>query len=138
MLAHTNGAMLSRLPDAWQPLLNPFPWREEVAEGLRDRGRLLFAVGGQILGDAEADIESSGALWSLVDGAQHCTDAQSRMSLLAEARDAIGRLPARIPARLRPLTVLAALGAADALARGRLARAAAALRHRLTGTFPRG
>jgi len=137
LLAHTNGAMLSMLADAWLPLLGSFPWQRDVAEGLRKRGRLLFGIGGQILGGSGADVESAGALWSLIDGADHCTDAQSRASLLADARETITRLPAKIPTRLRPLTILTAVAAADALDRPPFARAAIALRHKLTGTFPR-
>jgi len=39
-----SGAELSKLEDAWLPLLEPFPWAEAAAEGLRLRGRLLFAT----------------------------------------------------------------------------------------------
>ena len=132
----TNGAMLSALADAWLPLLRPFPWDDEVAEGLRERGRLLFWIGGQILGCETHEADKPGALWSLVDGASHCSDPMSREFLLSEARKLAGELP-RMAAPIRPLTVLAALAASDALRGNRLARGLAAMVHRVTGRFPR-
>ena len=130
----TNGVVLSELTGAWLPLLHPFPWDDEVAEGLRERGRLLFRIGGRILGYDSLDTHGPGALWSLVDGALHCSDAPSREFLLTEARKV--DLPRRMPRALRPLTVLAAVAASDARGRGQLARAATAFWHRSTGRFP--
>jgi len=127
----TNGASLSLLAVAWAPLLNPFPWGEEAAEGLRERGRVLFGVGAQILGSDSSEIEAAGALWSLVDAAHHCSDAESREFLLAEARKV--DLPPGFARELRPLAVLAAVAVSDARGRGRLARVISALRHWLTG-----
>ena len=132
LMTVTNGASLSLLPEAWAPLLSPFPWSTEVVEGLRARGRVLFGVGAQILGTQGSQAEAAGALWSLVDAAHHCSDARSREFLLARAREI--ELPPRvIEAELRPLIVLAAVAASDARKHGRLARLAAAFRHRLTG-----
>ena len=132
----TTGAMLSKISTAWAPLLEPFPWAQDVAEGLRERGRLLFAVGAQIL-RAGQQAEPAGALWSLADGAFHCSELQSREFLLGEARAAIAIVRRKMPRELRPLTVLAALAANDVLRSGRLSRVAAAMRHRLFGTIPR-
>jgi phytoene synthase len=133
----TTGAALSTIASAWVPLLDPFPWGEHVADGLRRRGALLFLVGGQILGCEGAGAEAAGVLWSLADGAFHCSDPSSREFLLREARRAIADVPRRISADLRPLTVLAALAAHDLLRRGRLSRVAAGLAHRLRGVIPR-
>jgi 15-cis-phytoene synthase len=133
-----SGNELSRLEDAWLPLLNPFPWGEPEADGLRLRGRVLFGIGARLLG-AEAEVATAaGALWSLVDGAEHCTDPQSHNFLLGEARNAIGPLPPKASPEVRPLTVLAALAAHDMLRTGNLRRVGAALTHRLRGTFPHG
>ena len=131
----TNGSMLAMIADGWMPLLNPFPWDDEVAAGLRQRGKFLFGVAAQILGCADGGEEEAGELWSLVDAALHCSDAQSREYLLDEARKIA--LPARIPKALRAVTVLGALAAADARGSGRLGRVAAALVHRASGRFPR-
>jgi phytoene synthase len=133
-----SGAELSKLEDAWLPLLAPFPWGQEVVEGLKLRGRILFGIGARLLGGDPALAETAGELWSLVDGAQHCSDPQSREFLVGEARAVLEGATEKMPRELRPLTVLAAL-AADDLVResGGLGRVAAALRHRLVGSLPR-
>ena len=132
------GAALSKLEDAWLPLLEPFPWGEAQADGLRERGRTLFAVGAHILGGKPSDAEPAGALWSLVDGAMHCSDPDSRNFLCSQARVAAGDMPNKVPANVRPLTVLGALAAYDLQPGGRLGRVGVALAHRLKGTIPHG
>ena len=130
------GQHLSQLEDAWLPLMEPFPWNERQAQGLELRGRLLFGIGARLLGGAAEEAEAAGAFWSLVDGAQHCSDAASRQMLLSAAK-AI-RLPGKIPRELRPLTVLAAVAVASARDRvSGITRGMAALRHRATGRFSR-
>jgi phytoene synthase len=126
-----SGAELSKLEDAWLPLLEPFPWSEPQAEGLQLRGRILFWVGARLLGGDPKDAEAAGAFWSLVDGANHCSDPDSRDYLLAIARGLA--LPRRTPRQLRPLTVLAAVSASEVLG---ASRGMAALTHRLRGIFP--
>ena len=131
-----SGKALSQLEDAWLPLLSPFPWGAAAAEGMRLRGRLLFGAGARLLDADAAAAEPAGAVWSLIDAAQHCSDAESRAFLLAEAR-AI-ELPRKAPAALRALTVLTALAAVNIREpTSGVARGLAASRHRLTGRFPR-
>ena len=132
------GLELSKLEDAWLPLLEPFPWSERAAEGLRHRGKLLFGIGARLLGGESADAEAAGALWSLVDGAGHCSDADSRAYLCDAAQRWLSVVPQREPAALRPLTVLAALAAYDLRPGGRLGRVGVALAHSLRGTIPHG
>jgi phytoene synthase len=132
-----SGGELSKLEDAWLPLLQPLPWDEEVAEGLRLRGRVLFGIGGRLLEGAPQEAEAAGALWSLVDAARHCSDPASRDFLLAETGKSLAGMPRQVSRELRPLTVLGALAASDALGRGAAARVAAAVSHRLTGRIPR-
>ena len=122
------GKELSRLEDCWAPMLSPFPWRTEQVEGFRERGRLLFGIGARLLGSADS-ADTAGELWSLTDGAEHCSDARSR-DLLQQAASETPR-PSKANARLRPLTVIAALSLAGKRGRGR-----AALAHRLFGSFP--
>jgi phytoene synthase len=130
------GRELSRLEDAGLPLLEPFPWGEAQAEGLKARGRILFGIGARLLGGDSGDAETAGELWSLADGAGHCSDSPSREHLLTKAREA--ELLSRAPSMLRPLTVLAALTAHDVQrGTGGVGRAFAAVAHRLRGTFPR-
>jgi 15-cis-phytoene synthase len=133
-----SGSVLSKLEDGWLPLLEPFPWGEAQADGLRERGRTIFAVGAQILGGNPSDAEPAGALWSLVDGATHCSDPDSRSFLCSEARVAAADMPDKVPANVRPLTVLGALAAYDLRPGGRLGRVGVALAHRLKGTIPHG
>ena len=139
------GSELSRLEDAWLPLLDPFPWGEQAADGLRLRGRILFGIGARLLGWQAQDGEAAGALWSLVDGARHCSDFRSRTFLLDQARRAISNLPReRPPKALRPMTVLAALAAHDVLRNqpldigGGFGRLSVAVSHKLRGSLPRG
>jgi phytoene synthase len=132
------GKELSGLEDAWLPLLEPLPWGKAASDGLRLRGRILFGVGARLLGGDPRGAEGAGVLWSLADGAHHCSDPTSRDYLLDEARKALEEArPA--PRKLRPLTVLAALAARD-LRRsdGGAGRVGAALLHRLTGRFSSG
>lgn len=138
-----DGVQLSQLEDGWLPLLEAFPWGGTQSEGLKCRGRVLFSVGAHLLGEDRSSAEPAGELWSLVDGARHCSDAASREMLLGEARSQLSRLPEAVPRRLRRLTVLAAVAAHDLLAGDRHAgergwrRFSAALRHGTRGTFPR-
>jgi phytoene synthase len=140
-----SGKELSQLEDAWLPLLEPFPWREEQSEGLKQRGHILFGIGARLLGGSPEDAAASGALWSLVDAARHCSDVHSRMFLLSEARQTIQQLPRQRPPKfLRRLTSLAAIAAHDAirnrpleLPHGDAGRAAAAFLHYMRGTLPR-
>ncbi len=133
----TNGAMLSMIANAWMALLEPFPWGEEAAKGLRQRGELLFAIGAQIIGYNGTDVEPAGVLWSLSDGAVHCSDPSSREFLRGEALAALARVPRKIARQVRPLTMLTALAAHDVLNRRSATRGFAALGHRLRGTIPR-
>jgi phytoene synthase len=140
-----SGKQVSDLEDGWLPLFEPFPWGEPVAKGLRRRGRVLFGLGARILGCDPGDAEAEGELWSLVDGARHCSDARSRTFLLEQGRRTLAALPRRKPPRfLRRLTGLAAMAAHDVLknesdlpyfAPG---RGMAATFHYFRGTLPRG
>jgi 15-cis-phytoene synthase len=132
-----HGKELARLEDAWLPLFEPFPWGEAQAEGLKLRGRILFGIGARLLGEQAEEGAMAGEVWSLVDGARHCSDERSRIFLSGEAAHALIRLPGKIRRKLRPLTVLAAVAAYDVSRLGGFGRGGAALAHRLWGTFPR-
>jgi len=130
------GEELSGLEDAWLPLLDSFPWAEAQVEGLRLRGRILFGVGAQLLGGDASEVETAGELWSLVDGARHCSDEASRTNLLDKAAGIEVR--GRIHRKLRALTVLAALAVPNVRdPSSGVARGLAATHHRLTGKIPR-
>ena len=122
------------------------PFRgESQLRGLEQRGRILFGLSAKILGWDPDDTEVAGGLWSLVDGARHCSDFYSRSFLLDEARNAIKRLPRNKPPRaVRVMTVLAALAAHDVLRNkpldlgGGMGRGTVALLHQSRGNLPRG
>jgi 15-cis-phytoene synthase len=129
------GRELSALEDAWLPLLDPLAWGEAQAEALKLRGRILFGLGARLLGGDSNATEPAGELWSLIDGARHCTDGASRDYLLNQARAVA--VPRRVPVRLRPLTIIAAVAAANPRdPSSSLARGMAAAKHRLTGRIP--
>ena len=130
-----SGTALSMLEDAWEPMLEPFPWGVPQAAGLRFRGRLLFSIGAGLLDADEAAVEHPGEFWSLHDAAAHCSEPQSRAMLEEQARRKLDQLPAKVSRGLRPLTVLAAVAANDLVRAGR-GRGRAAVVHRLFGTFP--
>jgi phytoene synthase len=139
------GLDLSKLEDAWLPLLAGFPWENAQAVGLKLRGRILFGIGARLLGGAAEEGEAAGAVWSVVDGARHCSDVYSRMYLLDQARSAVQELPRNRPPRfLRRLTGLAAIAAHDAIRNNPLdlpygdpGRGMAAMLHYWRGTLPR-
>ena len=128
---------MSLLEDGWLPLLAPFPWGPFQSDALKLRGSILFRIGAKLLESDEEAAAPAGAVWSLVDGARHCSDAASRALLLDEARSALMIVPKRIPARLRALTILAALGAVELGREGSaVRRLKSAIVHRLLGRFP--
>ncbi|MEO7564676.1 MAG: squalene/phytoene synthase family protein [Sphingomicrobium sp.] len=138
------GSELSQLEDAWSPLATPLPWGAAQVDGLKLRGRILFGIGARLVGGDSKDGEAAGALWSVVDGARHCSDAHTRIFLLGQARAAIADLPRQRPPKfLRRLTALAAIAAHDAIHNRPLAldqgdpgRAIAAFLHYMRGTLP--
>ncbi|HEY6662594.1 MAG TPA: hypothetical protein VIZ66_06695 [Sphingomicrobium sp.] len=115
-------------------MLQSFPWGDDQVDGLKRRGRILFGIGAELLGARPTDAETAGELWSLVDGAVHCSDSDIRKMML---REAAALAPSRAPTAVRPLTMLAALSAHDARPRGSFRRGLIAVRHRYRGTFPR-
>jgi phytoene synthase len=125
-------------------MFDPFPWDVRTAEGIWFRGNLLFGLAARVLGSPDESIQAAGGLWALVDAARHCSDAPSRAMLLEQARTfARGLGGVRYKSALRPLSMLASLAIRDAFRgepfepEGTPARAAAMLRHRMTGRLPK-
>lgn len=138
------GIDLADLEGGWLSLFDPFPWGIETSESIWLRGNRLFGLAARLLGGGSQEVQSAGGLWALVDVARHCSDASSRALLLRQAVSiSEGLLRYRMPGRLRPLTALAAVAVRDCMRgepferEGSPWRAAAMLRHRLTGRIPR-
>jgi 15-cis-phytoene synthase len=132
------------LEGGWLRLFDPFPWNAQTAEAIWFRGNLLFGLGARIVREPDERIQAAGALWALVDAARHCSDAKSRVMLIGQARTfAPGLGGARFASALRPLSMLATLAIRDCKrvepfeAEGSPGRAAAMLRHWLSGRLPR-
>lgn len=138
-----SGADVAGLEGGWLKLFDPLPWTVETSEAIWLRGNLLFALGARVLGSRTEQIGAAGGLWALVDAARHCSDTESRAMLVAQARSFCrGLAGARFPLALRPLSMLTALAVRDCRhgepfeREGSPARAAAMLRHRLSGRIP--
>jgi 15-cis-phytoene synthase len=138
------GRELAALESGWLHLFDPFPWTVQTSEAIWFRGNLLFGLAARALRCADERIQGAGGLWTLVDAARHCSDAESRATLIQQARTfARGLTGVRFPGPLRPLSMLAALAARDCRRgepferEGTPARAAAMLRHRFSGRLPK-
>jgi phytoene synthase len=139
-----SGRELAALESGWLRLFDPFPWTVQTSEAIWFRGNLLFGLSARALGRADERIQGAGGLWALVDAARHCSDPQSRAMLVEQSRSfARGLGGVRFPGPLRPLSMLAVLAMRDSRRgepferEGTPSRAAAMLRHRLSGRLPR-
>ena len=134
------GALLAELADRWEPLLDDFPWRGDTIGAVAGRGASLFGFVSIVLGGDRPDIARlAGSLWSLVDVAKHCTDAESRFLLVDVARGRLGDFRGSVDVSLRPLTMLGLLANRDierwpeVEPEATPGRAWVLLRHKLTG-----
>ena len=122
------GARLAELEAGWAALLQP----EVDAAAVAERGALLFAIGGDLLGAADERLGDAGALYALAS-----VGRRGVPELFEPARGYLQRVSGhRFARRVRPLTMLASAAARD-LSReepeGSRARAAAMLAHRWSG-----
>ena len=138
------GSDCAGLEGGWLRLFDPFPWTVETSEAIWFRGNLLFGLGARTIGKTDEPIQAAGGLWALVDAARHCSDVESRATLLGQARTfARGFGGTRFATALRPLSMLAALAVRDCRrgepfeVEGTPGRAATLLHHRFTGRVPR-
>jgi phytoene synthase len=136
--AGVTGLELSRLEDCWLTLLNPAPWGAAEVDAVAERGALLFGIGARLLGRSAAEGEPLGAVWSLADAAQHCSDPQSRAALVDRATSAIAALPQRSSSDLAPLKMIVVRETYDLLNGDRRGwhRILAALRYVIFGRMP--
>lgn len=133
--AGVSGAELAEMEEGWAVLLSDAPLTDDdLAAYAEGRGGRLFASAARLLGGGEAE----GRGWALADLARHCGNEEDRDSALRLARALPS--PPRLPSRLRPLGMLAALARRDCDERrphwepqGSPRRMLRMLRHRLTG-----
>ena len=126
-----SGGRLAAIEAGWAALLEPEIEPAPVAE----RGALLFAIGGELLGGADERLEDAGALYALAS-----VGRRGVPELFEPARAYLQRVSGhRFARRVRPLTMLARAAARD-LSRqepeGIGGRAAAMLAHRWSGRIP--
>ena len=138
------GSDLAGLERGWLSLFDPFPWDAGTSEAIWFRGRLLFAMAAQMLERTSDAIEEAGGVWALADVARHCSDVESRTMLVGQARIFARPLGGtKFPSVLRPLSMLAVVAMRDIAhgepfeREGAPGRAAAMLRHRVSGRLPR-
>jgi 15-cis-phytoene synthase len=96
------GAMLAKLVEGWEVLLDPLPLSDEVLRSYGAlRGEQLFHVSALIL---NARISAGiGAAWALIDFATHCSDIVTAGRAHMLARDMLSRVSIREPKVLRIL-----------------------------------
>ena len=138
------GAEVAALEVGWAALLEDFPWHLSTIDAVRARGRVLFAIGGVLLGADSEELRAAGGVWAVVDCARHCSDRESRRTLLREAKLLTEPMMGlRYPAAARPLSMLGALAIHDIGSGFEMEpeatpkRAARLLTHRMTGRMPR-
>ena len=140
VLPAVNGADLSAMEESWAVLTGEDALSEEALGLYAQRGSLLFRHAATLLGGAIGpEIEKAGEIWALADLARHSGEPDASAAIEA-ARKRLADLEAwRWPPTLRPLGMLAVLGARDARRglpperQGSPARMLRMLRHRLTG-----
>jgi phytoene synthase len=108
-------AALAVLPTAWEALLVEELTPAAIAEFVDGRGEAFAALARELGVAAEHDAAAAARIWALADLAAHLSDGAERSLVVAYGRNL--EPPPRLSAALRPLAVLAGLGAA-ALARG--------------------
>jgi phytoene synthase len=106
---------LAALPSAWEALLGDALDSAAIAEFVEGRGQACATLATELGVDGADDAAAAARIWALADLAANLSDGRER-ELTVEYGRSLGS-PPRLSASLRPLAVLAGLGAA-ALARG--------------------
>jgi len=123
-----SGSRLAGIEAGWFALLQPEVDPTAVAE----RGALLFAIGGDLLGGGDERLAEAGALYALAS-----VGRRGVPELFEPARERLERISGhRFALPVRPLTMLARAAARDLSrqeAEGSPARVAAMLAHRWSG-----
>ncbi len=106
---------LAALAEGWEALLADDLASAVIAEFVAGRGQAFACLARELGVLAVDDARAAGEVWALADLAAHISDGAERRTVVEYG---LGRLPPpRLSASLRPLAVLAGLGA-SALERG--------------------
>ena len=132
------GSELAEMETGWSVLIDADRLGpEELGQYAQARGGLLFLHSARILGASGDTIESAGRIWALVDLARHSAEIDEADAAVALA---LTEPWLRVPPKLRPLGMLAALALRDAEAdrarweaQGSPGRMLRMIRHRFTG-----
>src|SRR5690606_18426991 len=106
---------LAGLASGWEALLADDLTPAAIAEFVGARGQAFACLAGELGASARADAAAAGEIWALADLAAHLSDGAEKRLVVDYGRQRAP--PPRLSASLRPLAVLAGLGAA-ALERG--------------------
>lgn len=136
--AGVSGAMLARMTDGWEALLEPVIDAAAITRFARDRGRRLFELSAVLLSVDDARIGKAGEGWALADLAHRLSDEANRDIARSQAIATLGEaLRGRWPVRARALGALAVSARFDTKvqrpAPGSPKRVARLAWHRLTG-----
>jgi 15-cis-phytoene synthase len=108
-------AGLESFPEAWEVLLAEDLDPKAIAEFAGGRARALACLAGELGVAASDDVREAARVWALADLASNISDDAERRLVVECGRALLP--PPRLPALMRPLAVLAGLGA-RALRRG--------------------
>jgi phytoene synthase len=136
--AGLTGSDLAAMEEGWSLLLGEGPLDPEALRSYAAaRGGLLFRHSARLLG-AEADVESAGARWALVDLGRHSRKPEEAETALDAAAEIPGESP--WPKALRPLAMLSVLARRDVERRSQIfeiqgspARMMRLIKFRITG-----
>ena len=133
-----SGAMLGKLTDGWEALLEPDLDAGAIERFARDRGRRLFDLAATIVSVTDDRIGLAGEGWALADLAQKLTETAGRELARVRASEALDQaLQGRWPSSARALGALAVSARFDmtsgAARSGSPKRVARLAWHRLTG-----
>ena len=133
-----SGAMLGKLTDGWDVLLEPDLDAAAIERFGRDRGRRLFELAAIVLSVSDDRIGLAGEGWALADLAHRLTETSGRDLARARAREALdAAMRGRWPSSARALGALALSARFDTGSESSLPgsprRVARLAWHRLTG-----
>jgi phytoene synthase len=99
---------LAALAEGWEALLAEQLTSATVAEFAAGRGQAFACLARELGVAATGNVERAARIWALADLAAHLSDDAERALVVAEGR---ALTPPKLPRPLRPLAVLAGLGA---------------------------